>query len=83
MPSLLDASAVLERDFLEMRHRVLDLAAALDRIDRADRADAVRGSPRVRILSSALRVLTDGEPDRAERVQLIFSEHYEQTWRSA
>ena len=82
MRALLDANAVLDRDFLEMRHRALDLAAALDRIDRADRADSVRDNPRARMLSAALHILTDGGGDRAARVQLACSEPYEQTWRS-
>lgn len=83
MPSMLDANAVLEKDFLEMRHRVLDLAAAFDRIDRADNAKAIHDDPRVRMLCDALRLLTDGEPDRAERVQMAFSEPYDPRWGSA
>ena len=35
MPSKREANAVLDRDFLETRSRILEVAAALDRIDRA------------------------------------------------
>ncbi len=69
----MNAMDLLERDFLKMRHRVLDVAAALDRIDRADGAEAVLRDPRMTMLREAVQTLTSGEPDRAERVQMIFS----------
>lgn len=69
----MNAMDVLERDFLKMRHGLLDVAAALDRIDRADGAEAVQRDPRMTMLREAVHTLTSGKPDRAERVQLIFS----------
>jgi hypothetical protein len=33
-------------------------------------------------LEQALRVLTDGEPDRSERVQMVFSLPYHEDWPS-
>ncbi len=77
----MDAIDVLESDFLEMRHRVLDLAAALDRINRADAAGSVQRDPRMVMLYDAVGVLTDGKPDRAQRVQLAFSVPYDDHWR--
>lgn len=70
---------VLDRDFLETRWLILQLAAALDRLDRA-------GSPnvddvRVEQLRQALVVLNGDEAERAERVQLIFSREYDPNWR--
>ena len=81
MPSMMKAAAVLDRDFLEMRHRVLDLAAALDRIDRGQEAPAVQEDPRLAMLHQAIRVLTDGESNRTERVQLVFSIPHDANWR--
>ena len=81
MPSMMKTGAVLDRDFLEMRHRVLDLAAALDRIDRGQEAPAVQDDPRLATLQRAIRVLTDGQGNRAERVQLVFSIPYDENWR--
>lgn len=69
----MNAMDALERDFLTMRHRVLDVAAALDRIDRADGAEAVLRDPRMTMLREAVNTLASGKPDRAERVQMIFS----------
>ena len=81
MPSMMKAGAVLDRDFLEMRHRVLDLAAALDRMDRGQEAPAVQDDPRLAMLHQAIRVLTDGKGNRAERVQLVFSIPYDENWQ--
>ena len=30
----------------------------------------------------AIQVLIDGQPDRAERVQMVFSDPYDEAWRS-
>jgi len=76
------ATQHLTRDFLDTRHRILDVAAALDRIERGDGSEAVRQDPRMVQMIEALRVLVDGEPDRASRVQMIFSEPYVSNWRN-
>jgi hypothetical protein len=70
----------LNRDYLEMRSRLLDLAAALDRIDTAGSPQAARSDPRMTKLLAGLRVLADGNGDRAERVQRVFSQPYEEGW---
>jgi hypothetical protein len=57
--------------FLEMRWRCLSLAADLDRLDRAR---AAKSDVRLGKLREAVGVLLDGEPNRAERVQMIFSD---------
>ena len=58
------------------------VAAGLDRIDRADGAANTRSDPRYLQLEQAIRVLTDGKPDRTERVQMVFSLPYEERWAS-
>ena len=73
------APDVLAREFLEMRARILELAAALDRIDRADGPTA--GDPRRALIERGLAVLSDADSDRAEQVQLIFSLPYQDGWR--
>ena len=72
---------VLDRYSLEMRSKVLDVAAALDRIDGAEAGRSVAGDPRLANLQAAIRVLLDGEPGRAARVQMIFSDAYEPDWK--
>jgi hypothetical protein len=74
-----DAKQVLERDFLGSRCRLVDLAAALDRIDRAPGSAA--DDPRLSQIQAALAILADGQPDRAERVQMLLSLPYRPNWR--
>jgi hypothetical protein len=83
MPTTRTAVEVLDRDFLEIRHRLLDIAAALDRMDRVDGAGQVHSDRRYTQLEQAIRVLANGQPDRAERVQMVFSLPYDRHWESA
>ncbi|MEO6434825.1 MAG: hypothetical protein ABIP55_03565 [Tepidisphaeraceae bacterium] len=75
-----DANAILEQQFLEMRWRALSLAADLDRIERAEGGRALLAAdPRLANLREALKILLLNEPERAapnraERVQMIFSD---------
>lgn len=69
---------VLDREFLEIRAGILQVAAALDRIERA--ADSSGGDARMTQIRVGLELLLcDGE-DRAERVQLAFSRPYDEAW---
>ncbi len=77
----LPAQAVLDREFLEFRARVLELAAALDRLDRS--GGPPPGDPRVAAMRKGIDVLCDGETNRAERVQMVFSLHYDAGWRQS
>jgi hypothetical protein len=78
MPIPLDAAEVLNREFLEMRARLLHLAASLDRLDRAD--GSVAHDVRLAKIREGLAILAGDEPDRAERIQLIFSRPYDADW---
>ena len=72
-----DAKDVLEQQYLEMRWRTLSLAADLDRVQRASGGAAVLGADaRVAKLRRAWEVLLGegSQADRAERVQMIFSD---------
>lgn len=60
---------VIDRYFLEHRQKVLDVAAFLDRLERAAPAEAEMGEDyRIEALGRALDVLRDGRPHRARRV---------------
>jgi hypothetical protein len=72
---------VLNRDFLEARSKVLDLAAALDRLDRAPRAKSDAPDSRLAQLRQSLEALLEPGPGRAETVQRIFSLEYDPRWR--
>ena len=75
----MSASEVLDREFLEVRAKILELAAALDRLDRA--AGSVDGDPRLQLVHEGLQVLHSDKGERAEQVQLIFSRPYEDDWQ--
>lgn len=79
MPRQRTKQAVLEADFLALRAKILELAAGLDRFDRA--AGEWPGDVRRTRLDEAIRLLLIDEPERAEHVQLLFSRAYDETWR--
>ena len=76
MPDVkLTAQQTLEQYFLEMRWRCLSLAADLDRVERAPGGAALlEADPRLQKLRAAVGVLLQGGANRAEQVQLIFSD---------
>lgn len=76
------ADAVLDRHFLELRCEILSLAATLDRIARADGYARVSADPRLAQLQEGIRVLSTGGMDRAERVQMLFSDEYQSGWNA-
>jgi hypothetical protein len=76
-----DATEVLERDFLESRCKILEVAAILDRIDRAPARHGEHPDARLAQLRSALEALLEPGPGRAETVQRIFSLEYDPRWR--
>jgi hypothetical protein len=77
MPTKTD---VLNREFLEVRAKILELAAALDRLQRAE--GSLEGDPRVARIQNALDTLRASATNgRAEDVQLIFSLPYDDDWR--
>jgi hypothetical protein len=69
-----NAKDTLEAAHLEMRWRALSLAADLDRIERAGGADLLLSDPAMLKLRAAIKVLLDGSKNRAEQVQMIFSD---------
>ncbi|MEY4832114.1 MAG: hypothetical protein RL527_327 [Planctomycetota bacterium] len=72
MGTPLTKQAVADLYFLEHRAKVLDLAAFLDRFDRAGEPG---GSDfRVEALKAALGLVLDGQPDRAKRVLELWSD---------
>ena len=79
MPSARSAPEILDRQFLETRARILQIAADLDRLDRAE--GTLDGDSRMAKLRQAIEVLLADTPDRAEQVQLIFSREYDRNWK--
>lgn len=78
--SPISAPAVLDREFLELRAKLLELAASFDRLDRS--AGSVATDPRYERLQQALQIVAREEPGRAEAIQRLFSREYHPQWRS-
>jgi hypothetical protein len=81
MPNRRDAVVVLDHDFLETRCKLLEIAAVLDRIDRAPARHGEHPDPRLGQLRRALEAMLEPGPDRTETIQRIFSLEYDPEWQ--
>ena len=77
----LPADRALDTFFLEARSKLLDIAAILDRIQRGQAAAELDGDSRLDKIRQALRILLEGGPASAERIQQVFSLNYDPTWK--
>jgi len=79
----MNASDVLQRDFLPLRGKLIEIAAALDRLARAEGPWA--DDPRIHQVRRSLEILagTTQGSDRAEQVQRVFSLPYDPQWRES
>lgn len=80
MPNPMPAAGVLDREFLEIRAKLLQVAASFDRIDRGD--GSVEGDPRLALFREAIEMLLSEHPNRAEEIQFIFSRQYDDSWQA-
>jgi len=71
--SPLSATELVDEYFIENRTKLLDIAAFLDRVDRADPSVAASDF-RMRAFAEALAVLTGPPGDRITTVQQVFSD---------
>ena len=62
---------LLDLQFIDVRHKLIDVAAFLDRIDRHSGGDDYRFTA----LKGALPILLSDRPDRARAVLEAFSDH--------
>lgn len=82
MPARLSAAHYVDREFLSIRCRLIEIAAALDRIDSGEGCEAAQRDARLGRIREAARLLADESADRARRVQMLFSLPYQEDWRS-
>ncbi len=79
MAAGLSAAGALDRHFLEMRGRILELAAIFDRFDRGE--GGIESDPRLGQLREGVKLLLSGETGRAEKIQMLFSDQYIPNWK--
>lgn len=72
-PSPLGVPALTDEYFIENRNRLLEIAAFLDRLDRADPARAA-GDFRIRAFREALTMLASPSPDYVAQIQALLSD---------
>ena len=70
----LPTDRIISEYFIENRTRLLDIAAFLDRIDRAADAPGAAADFRLTAFHSALAILADDDNQKIERIQLLFSD---------
>lgn len=76
--STLSSDQVLEREFLEMRALVLQLAASLDRVGRSKSPAA--DEKKRELLNLGIQILLGKQDNRAALVQMLFSNPYDPQW---
>ncbi len=79
-----NAEQVVEQEFLQVRAKLLEIAAFLDRLD----PDSTKGvssasAERLKLLHAGCELLLDSDSDKAARLQLLFSRKYDDQWRNA
>jgi hypothetical protein len=74
---MLTPPAVLDRYFLDCRSQLLELAATLDRFDRAGPVPGAGADGRLEQLRQMLAIVAGPGPDRAEKILRLLSDPVE------
>jgi hypothetical protein len=69
-PTIMTKQQVLDVYFLDARHKLIELASFLDRVERADGKEDFR----LKNFRAALGELTNGKKQRAKNILLTFSD---------
>ncbi|HTV48225.1 MAG TPA: hypothetical protein VMG59_07255 [Phycisphaerae bacterium] len=72
-PNPQTAVRVLDAYFLEVRARLIEIAATLDRVDRASNRHELQNDPRLGFIARSLAILQSTAPDRARQIQELYS----------
>ena len=74
------AQQIVAEDFMIARAKIVELAATLDRIERA--TGNVDDSKNMQLLMQGMHILCDDEVEKAKRVQLLMSRQYDPQWQT-
>ncbi len=80
MTSRMTGNEILDTVFLEVRAKLLEVGASLDRVARADEGGTLENDSRLEKIRASLRILGDDGFDRAEQIQRLFSDDYIPGW---
>ena len=81
MPTPQTAQQIFDQVFLDTRAKLLEVAATLDRIERSAGAASVSDDPRRQKIQQAIDIVRSAQPNRAEQLQLLFSDTYDEQWK--
>ena len=79
MTKVRNMNEVFEQEYLPIRAKLLEVAASLDRLDRA--SGSLTSESRKLQIHAAIQALLLPHDDRAEQIQLIFSRPFDDAWR--
>jgi hypothetical protein len=65
---------IVDEYFIENRHKLLDIAAFLDRLERSQDGVDAANDFRIKAFRQALEVLNGPAPDRLRRIHMLFSD---------
>ena len=74
------AAQIVADEFMIARAKIVELAATLDRIERA--SGSVDDSRNMQLLVQGMHILTDDQIEKAKRVQLLMSRDYDPNWQN-
>jgi hypothetical protein len=69
----LTASDICDQYFMETRCKLIEIAATLDRMDRAAERSKLNGDARLAFIQDALAILASAAPNRAEAILRRYS----------
>ncbi len=73
------ASEVLEQEFLQVRAKILEVAAFFDRLGEAPASTI--NADQLELLQKGCEILNDDSDNKAAQIQLLFSREYKDDWR--
>ncbi|QEF99715.1 hypothetical protein Mal15_37810 [Stieleria maiorica] len=78
-----NGDAIVAESFLDVRAKLLEVAATLDRIDRACQSGTLQEPAQSKrdLLNAATKIVLSDAPNRAEQLQQLFSREYDADWR--
>lgn len=80
MASTQPVAEVFDQCYLEVRAKLLEIAASLDRIERADTEGVAATEPRLELIRKSIELLNKPGTNRAEQIQRVFSDPYDPDW---
>ena len=70
---------ILDREYLEIRAKILELAASFDRLERSD--GVIPEDERWQLIQQGIKTLLNDGTKKAEQIQMLFSLDFDENWK--